>query len=1100
MIETVVTSTWENHTNIELRIKNNGIEPIENWFLTFKTPYVIENIWNSTIVEIGENGVYTIRNNNYNQDIEINSEVSVGITLYHYGVEYCRLSDWYLLNTEIKEVDRNKFSVTYQEYSRWDSGFCGALVVSTQETIEDWCISFESEYDITDVANASILLHEDNRYEISNDGYMQNIDKGIYSISIQGIPTESDFNLSNVSMTSIGLAVSLTEDSDNDGILDYCDYLDLQYYNDPVTTSPTPIVSVIPTEVDAPTEEVTVVPTLGEEVDKQLDSDKDGLPDYYEIEIGTKIDNWDSDCDLVGDYNEVLVGYDPTKPDSDDDGILDGDEDYDDDRLINSEEETYGTYIYSPDSDFDDLSDYDELYCYYTDPMLYDSDGDDICDGDEIYLGKDPRDCSDVQEKVLQSVSETINNEEDQFLKKIDVIMELSGRIDYSLQIEDVYGKDEFLTNISSRIGSPISFECDEEFEKAEVAFYYDEKLLGETNEEDLILLWCNEDTGVFVEQEQAVIDKENNKIVVELSHFSIYMIVDGKKWYAPIVFPDYKYEFNESADLDLFISLEDIDDLSVDERIKVLNVACELIDNASDNDRVGVIITHSNGIGDPYSSYFMTLAQTTFQKSLLKNYIEENYVNNSSEHLGNDSYINNAIAYSTLVSQNSGDIGNTKRIVQITNGNAEHYFNPLFSNQTYLNREKDVPFYVVNISEDNHENDEWLIEWCATSKGSYSFISEYDIEKLVSEIRTNTDRSYDKDNDGLPDYLESQGMVCLNYDELIVTDCSNQDLDRDGILDGYSTDEDALSDREEMGILYEIQRCDNDDIKIYCNGKIIKTFSGYINDYEYKAFVKYIPTERGKTNQVFYIYSNPTFKDSDYDEVLDDCDAYPLTKNKEINYIFFGLESGDSNECITPLVKRYEREFRKNHMSFISVEINGWNKLVSSWQGLASIMSDGCINEKMCYCKVNNLIIVSHGAVTGIAFNADDGMHYNDISALAQCQKIPIDYIDIQACYSAYVDDTMPGSMPRLFVEECDVKCVLGWTGMSAYIEDKDENMGFVSKNDIVEKHLLYSDYIACYWDNGVLKEKCLTSFARYVLYTGYEFCLPSMNDDLKG
>ena len=59
---------------------------------------------------------------------------------------------------------------------------------------------------------------------------------------------------------------------------------------------------------------------------------------------------------------------------------------------------------------------------------------------------------------------------------------------------------------------------------------------------------------------------------------------------------------------------------------------------------------------------------------------------------------------------------------------------------------------------------------------------------------------------------------------------------------------------------------------------------------------------------------------------------------------------------------------------------------------------------------------------------------------------------------------------------------------------------MGFVSKKDVVENHLLYSDYIACYWDNGVLKEKCLTSFARYVLYTGYEFCLPSMNDDLKG
>jgi uncharacterized protein (TIGR02145 family) len=47
------------------------------------------------------------------------------------------------------------------------------------------------------------------------------------------------------------------------------------------------------------------------EVDKNLDTDNDGLPDYLEKVLGTDINNSDTDGDSYGDYEEIKNGYDP---------------------------------------------------------------------------------------------------------------------------------------------------------------------------------------------------------------------------------------------------------------------------------------------------------------------------------------------------------------------------------------------------------------------------------------------------------------------------------------------------------------------------------------------------------------------------------------------------------------------------------------------------------------------------------------------------------------------------------------------------------------------------------------------------------------------
>ena len=82
----------------------------------------------------------------------------------------------------------------------------------------------------------------------------------------------------------------------------------------------------------------------------------------------------DSDGDEVSDYDELYVyETNPLEPDTDGDGLNDYDEIFE-----------YGTDPLVTDSDEDGLSDGDEVNVYNTDPLNPDSDGDGLSDGEEV--------------------------------------------------------------------------------------------------------------------------------------------------------------------------------------------------------------------------------------------------------------------------------------------------------------------------------------------------------------------------------------------------------------------------------------------------------------------------------------------------------------------------------------------------------------------------------------------------------------------------------------------------------------------------------------------------------------------------------------------
>jgi len=170
-------SQWTGHANMEISFTNTGKETIHDWYFTFDYDYAIENPSNCYIVEHKDN-LYTIANNNWNQDIAPGKSVKIGFTsASSYGSSVTKNPSFYLLNTKTVSLTEKELSYKYEEYSDWSSGFSGALVLTnaSNDSIRDWTISFGANRPLTQVDSASLKIKSDSSYTICNDGNNQNI-------------------------------------------------------------------------------------------------------------------------------------------------------------------------------------------------------------------------------------------------------------------------------------------------------------------------------------------------------------------------------------------------------------------------------------------------------------------------------------------------------------------------------------------------------------------------------------------------------------------------------------------------------------------------------------------------------------------------------------------------------------------------------------------------------------------------------------------------------------------------------------------------------------------------------------------------------------
>jgi hypothetical protein len=73
------------------------------------------------------------------------------------------------------------------------------------------------------------------------------------------------------------------------------------------------------------------------------------------------------------------------------------------DGVSNADERLHGSDPQRKDTDFDGLTDGEELEKWFTDPVILDTDGDGIWDGDEVAAGSDPSDAESLPTTSPQS-------------------------------------------------------------------------------------------------------------------------------------------------------------------------------------------------------------------------------------------------------------------------------------------------------------------------------------------------------------------------------------------------------------------------------------------------------------------------------------------------------------------------------------------------------------------------------------------------------------------------------------------------------------------------------------------------------------------------
>lgn len=552
---------WTGHSNIEITFTNTGDETIHNWYFTFDYNYNIENPYNCFILE-HENTLYTIGNNDWNQDILPGESVTIGFTAASDdGSEISDEPTFYLLNTKTIARSSSELAWSFEQYSDWTTGFSGALILvnNSEEQTRDWTITFNSNRPITQVDAATLSTDTDGMYTISNDGNSQNIAAGqSYRIELQGgdhDPAEP-FELTDYTVSVKALAYTLDEDNDGNGIadvreIDFTGIVTVTPTATPIpTATSTPIVTNTPSPTEIPTTAPTINPTstvtptpspiitvtpsisatptptaiptgIPDDIDYEKDSDADGLPDDLEDYYGTDKNSADTDNDGVNDLYEIMLQTDPLTPDDN------GNADYDNDGLTNARESEIGTNPLINDSDLDGLSDGVEANLYCTDPQKYDTDDDGMSDYSEVNLGSSATTPdSDIKryqslECELSGVSALTG------VVKVTVSGYISGAMSENTTIKDIYQKDLQTSSIEALVGDPVNIETSGEFNTMTITFKYIDGL----NENNLRIMWFDEENCDYVVLKNYTINKSANTISVTTNHFSKYMLIDEEVW-----------------------------------------------------------------------------------------------------------------------------------------------------------------------------------------------------------------------------------------------------------------------------------------------------------------------------------------------------------------------------------------------------------------------------------------------------------------------------------------------------------------------------------------------------------------------------------------
>lgn len=531
---------------------------------------------------------------------------------------------------------------------------------------------------------------------------------------------------------------------------------------------------------------------------KLRDIDGDGLPDCVEQYLGSNPEMKDTDSDGLDDYYEVFVTYtDSVKPDSDDNGVNDDDEDFDEDGLTNLEEYTVSTNPWNDDSDGDELKDGEEINTYGTDPLKKDTDDDGLEDNDEISFGTDPTNPDtdgngilDGDEKYSQTFTHIVKNE-DCAVEEVIVSMEGTGNIQKNTSIESVMDEDAICSDVVGLIGEPFEIESESQFDKATITFKINQSKLGDTELDNLLFLWYDEENYKFVELETSY-DYNNSTVSIETSHFSRYMVVDKNKWFEAWAVelnynPNNKdshaptCRYNTVLAIDCSGSMDMSDPISTVSGIdspyeaafsktcQRIKAAENFVNNMNNVDKAAVVL-FAGGAG--------IAADMTDDSQTLKLALQKIMNDGDTDF---DAAISASI--SAFDSSEFHGTGVTNRIILLSDGVSS------VSERTLDNaRNAGIKIYTIGLGAGSYD---LLLKRISDYTGG-EFFKAYtsgDLVDIYSEVGFSDFDTTDTDGDKLYDAVESAGIRIQNGQIITGCDPTKKDTDNDGLEDGQEID-----------------------------------------------------------------------------------------------------------------------------------------------------------------------------------------------------------------------------------------------------------------------------------------------------------------------